>query len=196
MEGLTVDGRPLAAANVALPWPREPHLALWQAATVLREHRGDGHVAALVAAGIDGCEALALRTAVDAAGAAEAGAASTRGRSSGADGGSSGADGGLARARERLQSVRGWSDEAWDQAADRLRDRGWLDSGGVATATGRAVHRAVEEATDRAAARPWLGLGRARTSELAESLIPIAEACAAVVPYPNPVGLPRLAAHR
>ena len=31
-------GRVLAAANQALPRPREPHLALWQAATTLREH--------------------------------------------------------------------------------------------------------------------------------------------------------------
>ena len=36
---------------------RSPLLVLWQAATILREHRGDGHVAALVVAGLDGCEA-------------------------------------------------------------------------------------------------------------------------------------------
>ena len=53
-------GRPLAAANAALPWPDEPHLVLWQAATVLREHRGDGHLAALVAAGLDGVQANEL----------------------------------------------------------------------------------------------------------------------------------------
>src|SRR6266545_1815332 len=46
-------GRPLAAANAALPWPSEPHLRLWQATTVLREARGDGHVASLVVAGRD-----------------------------------------------------------------------------------------------------------------------------------------------
>ena len=45
-------GRVLAAANQALPRPDQPHLALWQAATTLREHRGDGHIAALVARGI------------------------------------------------------------------------------------------------------------------------------------------------
>ncbi|WP_394616008.1 hypothetical protein JNUCC0626_40895 [Lentzea sp. JNUCC 0626] len=53
-------GRPLAAANRALPWPEQPHLALWHACTILREARGDGHVAALVAAGIGPCQALAL----------------------------------------------------------------------------------------------------------------------------------------
>ncbi|MBO8190728.1 hypothetical protein ITI46_03280 [Streptomyces oryzae] len=51
-------GRPLAAANAALEWPQEPHLVLWQAANVLREHRGDGHLVALQSAGLDGCEAL------------------------------------------------------------------------------------------------------------------------------------------
>lgn len=55
-----IAGRPLAAANRALPWPIEPHLALWHACTILREARGDGHVAALVAAGVGPCQALAL----------------------------------------------------------------------------------------------------------------------------------------
>ncbi|GAA2102671.1 hypothetical protein GCM10009801_76900 [Streptomyces albiaxialis] len=60
-------GRPLAAANAALGWPDEPHLVLWQAGNVLREHRGDGHLAALLTAGLDGCEALVSFAAVDAA---------------------------------------------------------------------------------------------------------------------------------
>ncbi len=49
-------GRPLYAALTAAPWPDEPVAALWHAATLLREQRGDAHVAALVAAGIDGRE--------------------------------------------------------------------------------------------------------------------------------------------
>ncbi|GII75782.1 hypothetical protein Sru01_07640 [Sphaerisporangium rufum] len=60
-------GRPLAAANAALPWPDEPHLALWQAIGVLREHRGDGHIAALLTAELDPCEALVSFAAVGAA---------------------------------------------------------------------------------------------------------------------------------
>ncbi|MBH5336954.1 hypothetical protein IHE55_30330 [Streptomyces pactum] len=60
-------GRPLAAANRDLPWSDEPHLALWQALTVLREHRGDGHLAAVLAAGLDPCESLVSFAAVDAA---------------------------------------------------------------------------------------------------------------------------------
>src|SRR5580704_14820021 len=89
---LDFSGRVLAAANAALPVPdgEASGLArLWQAATLLREHRGDGHFAALVAAGIDGCEAVALRSCMD-------------------------------LRRENLQPVRGWTDEAWDNALARL----------------------------------------------------------------------------
>ncbi|MFI7363218.1 hypothetical protein ACIBO4_13920 [Streptomyces sp. NPDC050149] len=60
-------GRPLAAANAALPRPDEPHLALWHAATVLREHRGDGHLAALADAELDPVEALVSFAAIGAA---------------------------------------------------------------------------------------------------------------------------------
>ncbi|MGH3312624.1 MAG: SCO6745 family protein, partial [Streptomyces sp.] len=66
-EAAGLPGRPLAAANAALPWPEEPHLALWHAATVLREHRGDGHLAALLGAGLDGCEALVSFAGIEAA---------------------------------------------------------------------------------------------------------------------------------
>ena len=58
-------GRVLAAANAVLPRPTAPLARVWHATTVLREHRGDGHVAALVAAGFDGCEALVLRASLD-----------------------------------------------------------------------------------------------------------------------------------
>lgn len=60
-----VAGRTLAAANADLPWPDEPLGVLWQAATVLREHRGDGHVAALLVNGLGGAESIAWRAAVD-----------------------------------------------------------------------------------------------------------------------------------
>jgi hypothetical protein len=161
-EDLEMAGRPLGAPNSALPLPEDPVALLWHASTVLREHRGDGHVGALVAAGLDGCESLVLRVAVH------------RGPSA-----------------AQLQAVRGWTDEDWDQAADRLRDRGWLDAGGAATSAGHEAHQAIEDATDVAAARPWQRLGARRTGELAELLGPVALACAAALPYPNPVGLPR-----
>jgi hypothetical protein len=160
-DGLDCSGRVLAAANAALPvnGDGEPLARLWQAATLLREHRGDGHFAALVAAGIDGCEALVLRSGQD-------------------------------LSREQLQPVRGWSDGDWDAAAGRLAARGWLDEDGRITPAGAAARQAVEDATDLAAARPWARLGAGATEELAALLGPIAAACATVLPFPNPVGVP------
>jgi hypothetical protein len=58
--GCPLEGRPLFAGNLSLPWPTQPHLALWHGATVLREFRGDGHIAALVVAGVSGIEALVM----------------------------------------------------------------------------------------------------------------------------------------
>jgi hypothetical protein len=161
-------GRVLAAANVALPDPGpsadlpglDAALArLWQAATVLREHRGDGHFAALVAADVDGCEAVALRSCLD-------------------------------LRREDMQPVRGWTDEAWEAALSRLAARGWIGADGRLTSAGRGAHAAVEDATDRAAARPWARLGPEATAELTKILTPLAQACATGMPYPSPIGVP------
>ena len=63
VDGLVVTGRPLAAANRALPLPDDPVARLWQLTTTLREHRGDSHVAALVAAGLSGLDAHLLHVA-------------------------------------------------------------------------------------------------------------------------------------
>jgi len=132
---------------------------LWQAATLLREHRGDGHFAALAAADIDGCEAVVLRC-------------------------------GLDLRRKDMQPVRGWTDEAWDGALSRLAARGWIGADGTLTSAGLQAHAAVEDATDRAASRPWARLGPKATAEIAAALSPLARACAAVLPYPSPIGLP------
>jgi len=66
-EAAHTEGRPLAAANAELLWPQAPHLVLWQAATILREHRGDGHLIALMTAGLDSVEALVSFAAIGAA---------------------------------------------------------------------------------------------------------------------------------
>ncbi|MFB7779291.1 SCO6745 family protein [Streptomyces bauhiniae] len=66
-EAAGTEGRPLAAANAELPWPEAPHLQLWHAATILREHRGDGHLAALLLAGLDPVESLVSFAAIGAA---------------------------------------------------------------------------------------------------------------------------------
>jgi hypothetical protein len=100
-------GRPLAAANADLPWPHEPHLVLWHAINVLREHRGDGHVAALLTAGLDPCEALVSFAAI---GAAPEEVFASRGWSAAE----------WSAARDRL-AARGWVDAA-GKATDRGRD--------------------------------------------------------------------------
>jgi hypothetical protein len=156
---LDFSGRVLASADVALPVPGDGLAGLWQAATVLREHRGDGHFAALAAADIDGCEAVVLRCCLD-------------------------------LRREDMQPVRGWTDEAWDGALSRLAARGWVDADGTLTSAGREAHAAVEDATDRAASRPWARLGPEATAEIAAALTPLARACAAALPYPSPIGVP------
>ena len=167
---LDFSGRVLAAADAALPVPGPDSgssgasgswalARLWQAATVLREHRGDGHFAALAAADIDGCQAVALRCCLD-------------------------------LRREDLQPVRGWTDQAWDDALAGLAERGWVGPDGELTSAGLQAHAAVENATDRAAARPWARLGPEATAEIVAVLTPVALACAGALPYPSPIGVP------
>ncbi len=160
-------GHVLGAANCALPVPDDPLARLWHGATVLREHRGDAHVAALVAADLDGTEALALRAGVNLA------AGGAHGQTS------------FGWTREVLQPIRGWTDADWDAATARLTERGLLSPGGAATAAGTARYQQVEDATDAAAARPWSRLTPARAAELAELLRPVAAACAAALPFPS-----------
>ena len=57
---MTAPGRPLFAAHAELPWPDDDLVALWHAASLVREHRGDGHIAVLQLAGLDPVEATVL----------------------------------------------------------------------------------------------------------------------------------------
>lgn len=56
VDRLDLAGRPLAAAHATTRPPVEPLTRLWHLTGVLREYRGDGHVAALVAADVDGVQ--------------------------------------------------------------------------------------------------------------------------------------------
>lgn len=163
VESSAVDGRPLAAAWAAVPPAGQPLRDLWRACTVLREHRGDGHVAALVDAELDGCQAHALAAA------------------------------GGVTPRQALQPHRGWSDEEWHQAEQALRERGWLDVRGALTEAGRAARARVETRTDTLALPPLRHLGAARAERLIALLEPMATAVrdAEAIPFPNPMGLPR-----
>ncbi len=154
-------GRPLFAAYQSLPWPDEPHMILWHATTLLREYRGDGHIVALVAEGLDGCEAHVTQAATGRA------------------------------PREALQENRGWSDEEWEAAVNRLRQRQWLDSAGMLTDVGTAGRQAIENRTDALASRPWEHLGTERTARLRELVWPLSDTIMhqAGFPIPNPLGL-------
>jgi hypothetical protein len=127
---LPTQGRPLFAGHAALSWPDEPHLVLWHAVTLLREYRGDGHTAVLLAAGVSGLDALVAHTAT-----------------------------GRGFTEPAAKATRGWSDEQWAAARARLRQRGLLDAEGGLTEAGVAHRQAIEDATDDLAAAPWINLG-------------------------------------
>jgi hypothetical protein len=145
--GASVEGRPLYAAHSALDWPDEPHLRLWHAATLLREHRGDGHIAALVLAGLSGIEAAITYAAT--------------GRSMG---------------EEMLRTTRGYSEEQWAAGKQSLRERGLLNDDGGLTDAGTKLRATVEAQTDAAAAGPYEALGAAKTQRLIDLARPLADA--------------------
>jgi hypothetical protein len=128
-EACRAPGRPLYAAHAELAWPDEPHLVLWHAITLLREYRGDGHIAALVVEGLDGCEALVTH-------------------------GSAGVI-----PPPLLQSTRGYNDEEWVAAQNRLEARGWRQDG-EPTPQGIAARERIETVTDEQAMAPWIAIGQ------------------------------------
>jgi hypothetical protein len=142
-DALTPEGRPLYAGHADLPWPGEPLLDLWHAASLLREHRGDGHTAALLHADLSGLEALITHT-VTGRGFTETAAKATR----------------------------GWSDDDWAGGIAALTERGLVDGAGL-TAAGKDLRSRIEAETDVLSADPWLALGAdttARVVELAKGL--------------------------
>ena len=167
--GCNSEGRIMAGANRSL-WPRIATALgtgglgeAWQGCTTLREHRGDGHVAALVVHGVGGLDAHVL-------------AAGTK-----------------AVPVELLRDNRGWSDEEWDEATAELARRGLVHADGRATDAGRTLHGEVEELTDELAEPATAAL----SDQALEELYGVLAACAAqvaasgLVPFPNPMGLPR-----
>jgi len=137
-------GRPLYAAHAELPWPEAPHLVLWQAQTVLREFRGDGHIAALLVAGLSGLESMILHIA---AGETD---------------------------EQFLRRTRGWSPPAWAEAVEGLRERGLIEGAGPAlTDAGRELRAEVEATTDRLGTPPYLALGAEGCARLAALTRPL-----------------------
>lgn len=146
VESAECGGRPLGAAHQALPWPDEPHLAVWHGASVLREHRGDGHVATLVANELDPRESLMSIVAVN------------------------------PPYGEFVRNFRGWTPEELDQTVEGLRSRGLVDAEGLATDACRELRAAIEQDTDRLAAQPYLALGDDGCERLIDALTPLAAA--------------------
>ena len=158
-------GRPLFAANAALPLHSDPVGRLWQLATTLREHRGDGHIAALVTAGVTGLQAHVLQV----------------------------ADGRFPDAL--IRQARGWSEQEWAAAAETLQVRGLLtaDTAANLTETGRALLDTIESDTDERAWTGGLSpLGEQGAGEIVALLRPSVRAvvAAGILPEVNPAGVP------
>ena len=137
--GLSVSGRPLFAGHTELEWPDEPHLRLWLGTSLLREYRGDGHIAALTAAELSGIEAHITFIAT-----------------------------GRSFTPATGQGSRGWTDAQWAGGIDGLRRRGLLADGPelALTPAGAQVRDDVETETNRLAMAPWRQLGEEGTETL------------------------------
>jgi hypothetical protein len=140
-------GRPLFAAHAALPWPDEDHLVLWHAQTLLREYRGDGHIALLVTEGLNGMEALLSHAGTGAVPAAI------------------------------LQSMRGWTDDEWNRGIESMRAKGLLASDSITlTPLGMEQRTRIEAQTDRLAEAPYLALGEENCATLRAAARPLSQA--------------------
>ena len=126
---LHLSGKPLFAGHAALAWPEDPLLVLWHAQSLLREFRGDLHIAAMTVEGIDGCEALITHA----------------------------ASGEINR--QVLQSSRAWPDDRWQAAVESLQQKGHLDADANFTDKGRASRQWVEDRTDEWALVAYEALG-------------------------------------
>jgi hypothetical protein len=145
-----MEGRPLFAAHASLPWPDDPHLVLWHAQTLLREWRGDGHIALLLAEGLDAVEALVVHAAT---GDTDA---------------------------ETLRRSRAWDDGTWAAGVERVRARGWLEAGELALSPAGAEHRrSVEARTDQLAAFAYEPLGEEGCERLRAAARPLSRAVVA-----------------
>jgi hypothetical protein len=140
------NGRVMYAGLRALPMPDEPVTRLWHAANMLREHRGDGHIVALVSEQVSGSESHVL----------------------------SALDMGIYPA-ESFGRIHHLPKPYLTELMDGLRDRGLLDSSGRFTDAGRATKDRIESLTDSLAEAPYDSLEPHELDELMVSLEPIAE---------------------
>jgi hypothetical protein len=158
-----LDGRPLFAANLALPWPEDPLAALWHATTLLREQRGDAHVAVLTAAGVSGRESNVLHAA---AGRVQ---------------------------RDYIARARDYDEAAWRRYEQRLVERGLLDDDGWLTEAGQELKGHIESSTDALALSALDALSDDEVETLFQALTPITRAVVAGgdIPAATPMSLRR-----
>lgn len=138
------EGRVMYAGMRTLPVPSDPVARLWHSATMLREHRGDGHVAALVGARIGGTESHVL----------------------------SALDQGIFPP-ESFGRIHHLPKKRLAAVMDGLRERGLVDTEGHFTDAGRETKQRIEALTDELAAPPYDALSPAELDELATRLEPI-----------------------
>jgi hypothetical protein len=153
VDALDLAGKPLAAANAAVALPDDPLTALWQQVTVLREWRGDVHVALLVANEVGPCECLVLQV------------------------GSGRFPLWLA------QATRKWNEAEWAVALINLAARGWVDSDGVMTPSGIEARERLESDTDRLCEAIWRPVGDQAAARFGELIAPIHDAMDAAGTY-------------
>lgn len=153
VDGLDIAGKPLAAANASVALPDDPLVALWQQLTVVREWRGDVHIALLVTNEIDPCECLVLQVGT--------------GRFP----------------LRIAQVTRRWDEAQWAGAIDSLATRGWVTADGTVTPEGVEARDRIEADTDRLCASIWNPIFNTGAARLTELIMPIHEAVDAAGTY-------------
>lgn len=158
-----VDGRALAAAWAGVDRPDKPTASAWLAATILREHRGDGHVSACLNAGMSGIDAAVTHAASGAV------------------------------PLSSLEASRGWTATQLDACLLKLTTEGVLDPGGGLTNKGRAMRRRVETRTDQLAAEPLRSVDIDLVLQAVGIAAPLSRHLidSGLIPTPNPVGARR-----
>ena len=140
-----LEGRPMYAALRALPIPEDEVTCLFHAASLLREHRGDGHIAALMIEGVGGLEAHAL-LALD-----------------------------MGMPAAKFGRIHHLPAPQIDAVIDGMRGRGLIGEDGWLSEHGRAVKQRVEAFTDDLAAKPYEALASGELDELVAALDPLAK---------------------
>lgn len=156
-----LEGRPLFAANRTLPEPEEPLARLWHFATLLREHRGDGHIATLLSHGITGRQSHVLQSLA------------------------------ISMPRSVYVTAREFSDDEWNEILGELRSAGYVDATGTLTEAGSAVKDKIERRTDELAFSAYRGLSSDDVDDLTAALRPVVRRIvqAGDLPLDAPMGL-------